>query len=167
MSLERAIREATQPLWREIEHLRNEQARRNLDEIEMGNRGWISGAWQKDPLRLGYSGKEEEELTIGSASTGTNTMTGTAVPAGEIWILEAVAAVDLTNAPARIMIGAIMGGLATRFHRDENPVAGVDSGWTGQVLLEPGDQVSVQFHGVTSGDSLRARYSARRIDIDQ
>lgn len=148
-----ALKERVDELWRR--------------ELLMGNYGWINANWQKDPLRLGYSGDASAQVEDTNASSGTNTLLSSAVPAGEIWILEAVAGADISNAPARILLGANVNGVGVYFDRDENPVTSVYSGWSGAITLAEGDQVAVQFHGVTAGDTIRMHYHIRKIEIDQ
>lgn len=169
MSLERAIREATQPLWREIEHLRNEQARRNLDEIEMGNRGWISGAWQKDPLRLGYSAAIRFNVSETNLSAGANILAFGTVPAGEIWVIESFCA-RYVGTVSGVQLRAIVDDAGA--DRYINALDNLTTGLFYQFLqapitLEEGEILELHVTNATAGDDVLGSAIGRRIDIDQ
>ena len=53
-----------------------------IGKIQANSYGLIGGSFQKDPIRLGYSGEGAEEVSDMSADAGTNTLTSTAIPAG-------------------------------------------------------------------------------------
>ena len=87
-------------LERRLSHLER------LEEQGM-SRGWIGSAWQKAPLTLGYSAKIDEQVADTSAAAGSNTLSGTAVPSGEVWVIQAACASDLNNDPTIIQIRAL------------------------------------------------------------
>lgn len=140
----------------------------HLERLEavMGEYGWIGGAWQKQPLLLGYSGDKTQNATA-SASTGTNTLNGDSVPAGEIWIVQAISANEATNAPSSLELQVVVNGIAIPLFTETVFAAGKFSNWSGEVVLSEGDNVRAVYGGSTSGNALSLRYHAVRIDIDQ
>ncbi|NIP56244.1 MAG: hypothetical protein GWN77_09460 [Gammaproteobacteria bacterium] len=131
------------------------------------NKGWISSAWQKDPLRLGYSGKIDEQVSDTSAAAGNNTLSGTDVPSGEIWVIDTVSAVNVNTDPTKISI----------YINTTTGNVTLAEGWTpginhfvialGQFVLHEGDSIDAVFTGCTLNDDIYLRYNGYRVDIDQ
>jgi len=135
-------------------------------EIVARNYGYVGGAWQKNPVPIGYSGDWTEELQDLTAATGTNTLSGTTVPAGEIWLLYMIGAQDSTSAPSRIEVTCSVNGYTVPYIDDGSPVM---AGWSfdyRQIMLSEDDFLRVVFYGCTLNDDLYVRYHALRIDID-
>ena len=147
-------------LERRLSHLER------LEEQGM-SRGWIGGAWQKNPIALGYSGDKTEEVSDTSASAGSNNLASTSVPAGEIWIIQAIIARDVDNAPTKIRLNVTVNSTGVVLKTETSPVTGIWVSWTGEVVLSEGDQVTVNFEGVTLNDDIYMRYHGVRVDIDQ
>ncbi len=128
--------------------------------------GYIGAAWQKNPLLLGYSGDKSEEPYTLSATAGDNTLTGGGVPGGEIWIVEAISALDLTNNPSRVILFVSVNGVNVVLTDISTVVAGQFIVWSGAITLSQGDTVKATIYGCTLNDDIFMQYHARRIDID-
>jgi len=133
----------------------------------VGPHGWIDGAWQKNPLLLGYSGPIGDQINENNAAAGFDALLASAVPAGEIWVVTSVSGRDVTTAITKIIIYFTRG-------TDSFFVAGVQSPakdqfltWSGQIVLIPGDELKVGFWGTVAGDDIEMTYSGYRVDIDQ
>lgn len=133
----------------------------------LANPAWIGAAWQKNPLLLGYSGDKTEQVVDTSASAGTNALNGAVVPAGEIWIVEAIAAKDEDNAPTSVVLGVEVNALVVVLAQALTIAAAEYLTWSGAVTLSAGDKVRAWLYGVTLNDDISFYYHARRIDIDQ
>lgn len=138
-----------------------------LEDAMAQNHGWIAGAWQKDPLRLGYSGDKTETVTQ-KATAGTNILVGTAVPAGEIWIVQSVSAFNGTSATTRVALYASINGNDVALAQAGAGVAAlINTIWTGSIVLSEGDTVRAALAGCTLNDDIYLNYHAVRVDIDQ
>ena len=131
------------------------------------NRGWIGGAWQKDPLRLGYSGDKTEVLSNLSATAGTNYLESATVPAGEIWKLQAAHAYNANNTTGKTNLYVVANGGTVYLKSDIAPAANVLTIWTGEIVLSEGDKLGAEFTACTLNDDIHMSYHAVRVDIDQ
>jgi hypothetical protein len=129
--------------------------------------GYYSGAWQKGPIPFGYSGDKSESVDVASASAGTNILSGSLVPAGEIWVLQAVHAADITNVPSRLYLSVVVNGVVVVLTDVTTLTAGINTTWNGSIVLSEGDRVRSSIFGCTAADVLQMRYHAVRVDIDQ
>ena len=138
-----------------------------LLEDMMANKGWIGTAWRKDPLRLGYSSDQSEQKSDTSATAGTNILTSTAVPAGEIWIIEGISARDVDNVPSKILLVATVNGISITLEDQQTVAAAEFVTWSGAITLSENDTISANIYGCTLNDDIYLQYHGRQIDIDQ
>ena len=123
-----------------------------------GTWGWDGTQWRKLGLLFGYSDRLADQVVNDNASAGTNTLTGTTVPAGEIHVVQMVAATDYNNDTTRIQIRA-NGGTVTMPLADELTVtAGHWVTNTANIVLKAGDYLDCNFYGCTAGDDLYLRW---------
>jgi len=129
--------------------------------------GWISGAWQKQPMLLGYSGTVAEGLSDDSVDAGTNDLEGTHVPSGEIWYI-AYAAIRIDGSdPDELMIRAVVDSEQVPVY--SNPTPSARRWYTTPLafVLAEGDYLLGRVTGATAGDDFYFRYVGWKIDIDQ
>jgi len=131
------------------------------------SKGWIGAAWQKNPLALGYSGDKTQEVAVADATAGTNSLTGAAVPAGELWVVEAISSRDTTSVPTSVLLTVFVNSVTLILTSQLTVAAGEFVNWSGAVTLSEGDKVIAVLYGCTLNDNIDMRYHARRIDIDQ
>lgn len=139
-----------------------------LEHAMAQNHGWIGGAWQKDPLRLGYSGQILRVWSNTALSAGNVDVDDSAVPTGELWVITNFSASytgTVTNVSLRFTIksGASrytiyhQGGLSSALYVDRQ----------GLWILKAGDILSVRVLNATLNDDLNAEAIGYRVDIDQ
>jgi len=138
-----------------------------IGKVDAQNHGWIGAAWQKNPLLLGYSGDTSEVVTNTNADAGLNTLSGAAVPAGEIWVVEAIGVRNVNKASSRSWIYVTTNGNNTYLSDQVAAAAGQFTVWAGAITLSEGDKVQALIYGCDAGDDIKMHYHARRIDIDQ
>ncbi len=138
-----------------------------IGKIQARDYGWIGAAWQKNPLLLGYSGDKSQQVFNASATAGTNVLTSSAVPAGEIWIVEAVSARNLNTAPSKLILRATINSVIVALEDRQVIVAGEYATWSGAITLSQNDVITASIVGCTLNDDIYLQFSARRIDIDQ
>lgn len=129
--------------------------------------GWIGAAWQKDPIRLGYSGDKSEQILDESASAGTNILTSSAVPAGELWVVEAISGRNVDTAPSQALLQIVANSVVVILADKETIAANEYITWSGGVTLSEGDTIRAVFFTCSLNDDIYLNYHARRIDIDQ
>lgn len=141
-------------------------AQKANQNVQARSYGFYSNAWQKDPLRLGYSGRGSEEQFKLNATAGFDVLTGSAVPPGEIWLVNAVSANDLNTALASIGLVAKIAGIDVYLANIKPVGAGIPIAWSGQVVLAQGDTLSGAYFGTVLNDDLYLDYAYVRVDID-
>jgi hypothetical protein len=155
-------------MQRQIDELARQMDELRTQEYNMAqNHGWIGGAWQKDPLADGYSGKKNQIVSNTNAAAGDNVLTSDTVPAGEIWNLQSIRAYNANNAPSAIVLYMSDGSADYYLNFTLSIGANVSLIWTGKFTMAPGEVLKAYFGGCTAGDDIHLIYSAVRVDIDQ
>lgn len=126
--------------------------------FEKGLWGHDGSVWRKLPMVWGYSDRWAERSTTASASAGSNTVKSTAVPAGEVWVLHAMAARNKdTDVAMQFLLNA--GAVVLRVKLVAAPGVNV---WVlyspTELVLAEGDTVDVLFLSCTSGDELNVDF---------
>lgn len=127
--------------------------------------GWDGGAWHKLPMVWGYSGIAEESLADTNLPGGTNNINGTAVPAGEIWVITHANVRYIGTNPTLLRIKVV--GLATLIDiaEDKSPVSDKYLFWDGKIYLQEGDYVRFTAYGATATDDLYGHYAGYKMKI--
>jgi len=133
----------------------------------VGVHGWIGGAWQKNPLALGYSGDGTQAQINLNALAGVNVLSLTAVPAGEIWIIQAIAAKDANNIVGTLTLQCVANGTPVPLISKATPAVNEFVCWTGALVIKEGSFVRAVYTGVILNDDLEIYSHHVRIDIDQ
>jgi len=84
-------------------------------------------------------------------------------PAGKVRVITHVAALDNTSSPTSIKFQHTNGGQTSIDKTGIAPLTGETVNWDGAFILTEGDNVSVLWAGVTSGDDLYAVVSGYEI----
>ena len=119
-----------------------------------GGWAWDGSRWRKQPLLIGYSEKYDERKSNTSAAAGTNSLVGTAVPAGEVWVVQGLGAVNINTACSKIHIRVDNGSTYCILVEDASPVAGNSVLWSGSILLAEGDKVTATFYTCVLNDDI-------------
>jgi len=119
-----------------------------------GQWGWDGTVWRKLPLVWGYYDRYAERVVDDTADAGTNWVSSTVVPAGSVYVVQALAAVDLTSAMTSALLSAIDGTYGYNLAVAGALAAGVPILWSGEVVLKQGDQITATYRGCTLNDDL-------------
>lgn len=113
----------------------------------------------------GFSALIHETPLDYSLDAGTNNVDGTAVPTGEIWILQSVCAYVASASITRFSIDIIRDGAA---HILENVISPVDERWytwAGGVYMDAGDYVRLHIEDATAGDDGVLDYTGIKMTV--
>jgi len=138
-----------------------------IGKVLSTNYGLIGGVAHKDPIRLGYSGDKSEQVSDLSADAGTNTLNGATVPAGEIWVIEAISARNVNKSAVRLLLQVSVNSVAVRLLELTTTAAAEFITWTGAITLSEGDKVQAVIFSCDADDDIYLQYHGRRIDTDQ
>lgn len=108
---------------------------------------------------IGYGGLIGENLSDTSLDAGTNSLIGTAVPAGEVHVVTQVAVLYTGTVPTKVLIAPV-GTPGTPVYLEQwSPASGQWYYSSINVLLQEGDYIGCTVTGATAGDDLFFRYS--------
>lgn len=131
-----------------------------VDVLAMPTTTVIPGSGEK---LFGFSGIVEEDLYTLNLAAGVNTLSGTSVPSGEIWVVTQVSLLYVGTPPTKMESSALglAGGLCVlcvtsiegnRWYTD-----------TVHVILQAGDYMGARVEGATAGDDFYFRYAGYKL----
>ncbi|MGB2984389.1 MAG: hypothetical protein WBE26_00785 [Phycisphaerae bacterium] len=89
-----------------------------------------------------------------AAATGTNTLSGATVPAGEVWIVRCAIACDVTSGTDIVSVYVNDSGVDYLTDRAANATAAQVVGGACWAPMKAGDNLAAKFYGCVSGDDL-------------
>jgi len=112
-----------------------------------------------DEKLLGFSGTVSQALADTNLSAGANSLIGTTVPAGEVWIITALLLrYDGPSATNLYAYGSV-GGVTVLFGNVANPTTTKWYDFTINLALAAGDKFVGYVTPATAGDNLYFRYA--------
>lgn len=135
------------------------------EHADINTHGWDGALWRKLPLIFGFSSNWDVSLS-GTATGATYIKSGGTVPAGEIWILNAMSIQNLTRACGGVYLQVmrVSGGILTIAYSGAlaqyAPLV-----FTGTVLLAAGDFAYLYVGGTQNGDALVGCISGYKMKI--
>lgn len=93
------------------------------------------------------------------SSGGTRPLYSSAVPAGEIWVIQNACAWDETSAPAYVYVGQRNGSFNMACGKKLSPAADELVFINNPMILKAGWKVVAQVGGVVAGDNIYLQYS--------
>jgi hypothetical protein len=137
-----------------------------IGDVQARNLGYISGAWQKDPLRFGYSGQVYERVVNTALAAGVNNLDTSAVPAGRIWVVTSIACHYVgTVAGVVILVVIQQGANLLALYNVTAVVSNQYYDRQGQFILAAGDFVRLTVSGATLNDDARLFVNGYYVDI--
>lgn len=132
------------------------------------NKGWISSAWQKDPIRFGPSGIITEAINNTTLSAGSNTLASTAVPSGELHVITNLAVMySGTVSGVTMTIQMNHDGSGYQIFYQNSITSGQYYDKQGWWVLDASDNIQLIINSATLNDDAYLRLIGFRIDIDQ
>jgi len=130
-----------------------------------GQWGWDGTVWRKLPLVWGISDGIGTQLFLANAVGGVDTLSSTAVPAGEVHVIETIGCTDLTNVPTYNLIQTVKDGIGLILADLVQSAANRYTYWNGRITLWPGDYIACTFYGAVAGDDLYVRFGGYKMLI--
>lgn len=130
-----------------------------------GSWGWSGSAWRKSGLLFSYTASAMQSVFDANASTGVNTLLGTAVPAGEVWVITAMEVHNNTSGVSAALVGVTRAGSFYAAASTAALAKAVGLSWSGSIYLVEGDQASGRLKGCTAGDDLYFTYFGYKMTI--
>lgn len=133
----------------------------------VGEHGWIGGAWQKNPLLMGYSDVVAENFGVASLTVATGVIYATPVPAGEVHVITTFSARNLTSSGCTFMLWAEVGPGTPAYARKAAIAVYDVILFTGMIVLKEGDRLYVTYASAQIGDNIVCYSGGWKFDIDQ
>jgi len=134
-------------------------------DLVVAAHGYDGAAWRKQPLIWGYTDRIVEAVVVADATVGTNYLALGVVPAGEVWVIEAMSGTDDTTVPTGVLFGAYNGSAWLWMKQVAAPVVSVYADYQGVLRLKAGDNCAVVFLGCTLNDNLYANFVGYKMSI--
>lgn len=100
-----------------------------------------------------YNAQYIQRVT-GTGDGGNVNLDGDTVPAGQIWVVTSILALDATSALSSLEFGILAGGVHFQLRRKVSPAAGEEVDWQGQIAMIEDDFLRATCFGTTVADSL-------------
>ena len=139
-----------------------------IGKIQARNYGLVGGAFQKDPIRIGYSSTVAEALSDTNLGAGPNNLDSTPVPEGEIHIMTNLAFQYAGTITGVSLMPSVILNSGVYPADYKTPV--VSGAWyivQGWWVLRKDDWVRLNIVGATATDDANLRITGFRVDIDQ
>lgn len=130
-----------------------------------GQWGWDGTQWRKLPLVWGYSDTYREYIYEDNVDAGTNLLDGSAVPAGEIWVVTFVRAHCVQAGLTRINIYQYYDTTSLYLYSVESPAAYVYAGGPCSIVMEEGDKIRAAFLNCALNDDIRLYITGYKMAI--
>ena len=140
---------------------------------EIAEIGYLAGicqydgtGWRKSNLLFGYNDTVAESVVDTNLGAGVQSLLGTVVPAGEVWVITAVS-VRIDSASATSLYGlAVINSVEVPFISAVPPSSATWYVACCQVVLKEGDRMKWIATGITAGDDGYLRYSGYKMKLD-
>ena len=108
-----------------------------------------------DPSHPLWKGRLSERVADTSAGAATETVESTAVPTGELWVVESILAYNASSTVTRISLNAHDGTTAMMLDLAASPTAYTPCKYHGELVLQAADKIQAVYVGNTNLDLLR------------
>ena len=135
--------------------------------VQARNYGWDGAAWRKNNLIFGYYDTYDEVLSNTAATVGTNYLTSSAVPAGQIYVVRAMLAKNTVTANTRTELQKYAGAVEYIVKQQLSPAIGFGVEFSGWITLKPTQQVRAMFVGCVAGDDIYLHITGYKMQITQ
>ncbi len=113
---------------------------------------------------LSYKDTVEESIVLDPASDGNNTLTSTAVPAGEIWRIMVLGARNRNRLPSRLHMYRLAGGTVYPIIDDTQVTLSQYTTKTTDFYIKEGDTVKCLMTGTVANDILNFGFMGIKFD---
>jgi len=134
-------------------------------DLTPGVCGWDGSQWRKLTLLFGYTGIYVSSVTNTNLAAGTNTLSDTAVPAGEIHVITNILIRYVGTAPTQISARITSGGTTVDLYVLRPPVTAISYDRQGWWVLGPDDVLKLVVLGATAGDDATIDIAGFRMKI--
>jgi hypothetical protein len=122
-------------------------------------------AWRKSNMLFGYNDRYAERVYEPNLAAGANTVYGTTVPDGEVWIVTTFIGQCVGATITILVFGSNNDVYPIPVVVQQPPVTGQWYVWTGTLVLKAGDRIYGYVAGATLGNDLDIRALGYKMNI--
>lgn len=130
-----------------------------------GQWGWDGSRWRKQPLGWGYTDTYAEFVTVNNVPAGTNLVTFSTVPGGEIWVVTYWAAYAVQANPTYVQFTPRIDGGTRLLKTVAYPTGFITVDGPFPLILISGDHLEAQFTGCALNDDLRSGAAGYKMEV--
>jgi len=127
--------------------------------------GWDGAAWHKLPMVWGYSTHFFYRAIDESATAGDNLLAIPIPPAGEVWTVTQLAAMNTITVCTRISFVVRAGGVDYYLCGKDSPAAGEVVSLASHIILGEGDQLRGYYEGCVAADDIYLYASGYKMKV--
>lgn len=131
-----------------------------------GSKGWIGGAWQRQPMLLGFSDHVYERVDATSTGGASTVAETTDVPAGEIHVVNFISTYHDDPVSRNTVIYVVDAGFQLEIHVEYPLAQYVVSVCNTPFVLAPGDNIWSVVTSLANTKKVYMGYWGTRVDID-
>jgi len=135
-------------------------------DLLVGSHQYDGSAWRKSNLLWGYNDTIGQALSNTNLSVGTNLLDSTAVPEGEVWVVNLVAIMYVGTSPTNIQVAVDTYGVGIACLFQLLPTSARWYMISGNFVIDEGQKITGRVDGATAGDDLYFRYIGYKMKID-
>lgn len=135
--------------------------------LSSGPHGWVGGAWQRQPIDIGYSASVHRRWGTNDLPAGSSFQDDAAVPAGEIWQITFFTFQYYGTSPTHVDYIMNSSGSDYYLHTQLSPASDSFYALAAELTMEEDDYLRLRIVGATLNDNIIGVGLGRRIDIDQ
>ena len=131
----------------------------------VGSHGYVGGAWQKNPILLGYSDRLFVNVYNDALAAGNNDLDVDPVPAGWLWVVTHFAIMYAGTSPDCIDVYIRDATTTVFIYRQQSPVSWAAYDRQGWWVLKEGDFIRYHVYGATLNDDLLGFASGFKVQL--
>jgi hypothetical protein len=113
----------------------------------------------------GYSDELYGLFSNTNLGGGGNTINGSTVPSGELWIVENVSMMYLGTSPTYMLVNKVTSGGNIPLLYQSTPTQAVWYTLAARITLNVGERLNMFISGATAGDSAYIRYAGYKMEL--
>jgi hypothetical protein len=129
--------------------------------------GWVSGAWQKNPLALGISGSLGYAYDNLALPAGASQFVVSTTPAGQVDVITRLAVRVVSATITSVTLLGVLNSVGGILLYKAAPATGAWSYEGAFMPMWPADTIQVQIAGATLNDDVSVRVDGYYVDSDQ
>ena len=128
---------------------------------------WNGTQWVKNPIPFGFYDVYAESVSNTSLPAGSSSVSLSAVPAGEVWVINSINAIYISSSITGMWIECRKNSINIVLSQPSTIASGKYFSYTGNCVLKTGDKIFVAVTGATLNDHLTVVAEGYKMKVTQ